>query len=92
MILLHGPAGATLAQFGFRGQEAARNSMQEAGYGPWTIQRAFGAAKAAGNWAWQREELARPVPFIRLEDGDLRERVLSVAEIARLWDADMPDQ
>ena len=91
MILQHVPEGATVAQFGIRGQEAARDAMQAAGYGAWTIKRAFGAAKAAINWAWQREELARPVPFIKLEDGDLRQRVLSVAELARLWDTDMPD-
>jgi len=91
MILQHVPEGATVAQFGIRGQEAARNAMQAAGYGPWTIKRAFGAAKASINWAWQREELARPVPFIKLEDGELRDRVLSVVEVARLWDADMPD-
>jgi hypothetical protein len=34
----------------------------------------------------------QPVPFLRLLEGAGRERVLPVAEMARLWDADMPDR
>lgn len=65
--------------------------MRGAGYNAWTTKRAFGAAKAAVNWAWNNNELDRPIPFIKLPEGEDRDRVLTVAELARLWDQDMPD-
>lgn len=91
MILAHAPDGATVAGLTIRRQEAMAEAMAAAGYGPWTVKRAFGAAKAAVTWAFEREELSRPIPFISLPDGENRKRVLTVAELARLWDADMPE-
>ncbi len=60
------------------------------GYAAATIKRAMAIAKAAVNHAWKNGELDRPIPFGLLPDGPNRERALSVAELARLWDAEMP--
>jgi len=91
MILASIAEGATVAEFNIRQQERVAAAMEAEGYSAWTIKRAFGAARAAVTWAFEREELSRPIPFIALPEGDGRDRVLTVAELARLWDADMPD-
>ncbi len=91
MILRAVPEGMTAGEFTLDAQHQAVRALAAEGYAPGTIKRAFGAAKAAVNWAWNNGELARPVPFLRLPEGAGRERVLSIAELARLWDADMPD-
>jgi integrase len=91
MMLRFLPPGMTVAELTLDAQHEAARAMTAAGYGAGTIKRGFGAAKAAVNWAWQNGELERPVPFLRLQEGAGRERVLSVAEMAQLWDAEMPD-
>jgi integrase len=85
------PEGITVAELTLDVQNEAVRAMQAAEYGAGTIKRAFGAAKAAVNSAWSNGELERPVPFLKLPEGSGRERVLSVAELARLWDAEMPE-
>ena len=85
------PPGITVAEVTLDAQHEAVRAMKAEGYSAGTIKRAFGAAKAAVNWAWENGELERPLPFLRLPEGQGRERVLSVAEMARLWDTDMPD-
>lgn len=91
MMLRFLPAGITVGELTLDVQNEAVRTMQAEGYSAGTIKRAFGAAKAAVNWVWQNGELDRPVPFLRLPEGQGRERVLSVDEMARLWDAEMPD-
>jgi integrase len=91
MMLRHLPEGMTVAELTLDAQHVATRAMQAAGYGAGTIKRALGAAKAAVNWAWNNGELERPVPFLKVAEGQGRERVLSVEELARLWSADMPD-
>lgn len=90
-MLTHLPEGITVAELTRDAQEACARAMRGADYSAWTIKRAFGAGKAAINWAWQNGELDRPIPFIKLPEGNDRDRVLSVPDLARLWDQDMPD-
>jgi len=91
MMLQHLPEGITVGELKLDAQADVVRAMKAAGYGDGTVKRAMGAAKAAVNWAWRNGELDRPIPFIRIQEGQGRERVLSSAELARLWDADMPD-
>ena len=42
------------------------------------------------NWAWNNGELKRTIPFLKLPEGHGREHVLTIAELAQLWNADMP--
>lgn len=90
-MLKHLPEGITVGELTRDAQEACVRTMRGTGYNAWTIKRAFGAGKAAINWAWQNGELDRPIPFIKLPEGNDRERVLTVPELARLWDQEMPD-
>ncbi len=90
-MLRHLPIGMTVGELTLDAQHAAVRAMQAAGYSAGTIKRAFGAAKAAVNWAWNNQEIDRPVPFLRLPEGQGRERVLTVEELARLWSTNMPD-
>jgi integrase len=85
------PEGLTVGELTLDRQAEAARALRARGYADGTIKRAFGAAKAAVNWAWNNGELERPVPFLRLAEGVGRERILTVAELARLWDCDMPD-
>ena len=60
--------------------------MEVDGYQPGTIKRVMGAAKAAVQWAWKNGELERPIPFLTVQEGPPRERVMDAGEIAALWD------
>ena len=55
-----------------------------------TVKRIMGITKAAVNWAWQNGQLKAHVPFRPLPEGQPRERILSIEELARLWSAEMP--
>jgi integrase len=91
MILKAVPEGMTISAFTLDAQHELVRELQARGYAAGTIKRGLGAAKAAINWAWNNGELDRPIPFLRLPEGEGRERVLSVVELARLWDTNMPD-
>ena len=90
MILRVLPEGLTVAAFTLDAQHEAVRSLQAQGYAQGTIKRGLSAAKAAVNWAWNNGELERPIPFLKLPEGQGRERVLTIEELARLWDTDMP--
>ena len=72
-------------------QEAAARALREQGYAQGSVKRALSAAKAAVNWAWKEGLIDRQIPFASVSEGRQRERFLSIEELARLWDADMPD-
>ncbi len=91
MILEAVPEGMALDEFTLDAQEDVVRRLRAKPYAAGTIKRGMGAAKAAINWAWRNNEIDRPVPFLRLPDGQGRERVLSIPELARLWDAEMPE-
>ncbi len=91
MMLRYLPEGITVGELTLDAQHEAVRLMQTAGYSAGTIKRAFGAARAAVNWAWNNQEIDRPMPFLRLPEGPGRERVLSVEELAMLWDTPMPE-
>ncbi len=82
--------GATVAEFTLDAQGKLVRRMEADGYKGGTIKRVLGAAKAAVQWAWKHGELERPIPFLPIQEGPPRERVLTVAEIAALWGAAGP--
>ncbi len=81
----------SVAEFTPGVQEAAARALREQGYAQGSVKRALGAAKAAVNWAWKESLIDRQIPFASVSEGRQRERFLSIEELARLWDADMPD-
>ena len=90
MMLRAVPEAITVAAFTLDAQHEAVRALQTRGYAAGTIKRSLGAAKAAVNWAWNNGELERPIPFLKLPEGHGREHVLTIAELAQLWNADMP--
>jgi integrase len=90
MILKGMPEGMSVGEFTLDMQNQLVRELVAKGYAQGTIKRGMGAAKAAINWAWNNGELERPVPFLKLPEGAGRERVLTIEEMAVLWDADMP--
>lgn len=84
------PEGITVAELNLEAQQAAVAKLAQR-YAPGTIKRMMGAGKAAVTWAWKNGELDRQMPFLSLPEGEGRERVLSIEELARLWSEDMPD-
>ncbi len=82
--------GLTVGEFTLERQMEVVRKLRGQSYADGTIKRAMGAVKAAVNFAWKNGELDRPVPFGTLPEGQPRERVLSVEEIAALWDATEP--
>ncbi len=83
--------GCTVAEFTLDAQHTLTRRMAADGYQSGTIKRVMGAAKAAVQWAWKNGELERPIPFLTVQEGPSRERVLDVTEIAALWDAAGPE-
>jgi integrase len=81
----------TVADFTPGVQNEVARALMKRGYAQSSIKRAFGSAKAAVNWAWKEGQIDRQIPFISLSEGQGRERILSIDELARLWDADMPN-
>jgi len=84
------PPGITVGEFTLERQMEATRKLRGMGYADGTIKRAMGAVKAAVNFAWKNGEIDRPIPFGTLPDGQPRERILSLEEIAALWDATEP--
>ena len=84
------PQGITAGELNLETQQAAAAELRKT-YAAGTIKRMMGAAKAAVTWAWKNGELDRQMPFISLPEGQGRERVLSIEELARLWSTEMPD-
>jgi len=87
------PAGMVVSELTLDAQHALTRRLRAAEtpggghYQDGTVKRVLGTLKAAVNWAWKNGELERPVPFLSVPDGEPRERVLTIEEIARLWDA-----
>ncbi len=79
--------GATVAEFTLDAQQALTRRMAADGYKPGTIKRVLGATKAAVQWAWKNGELERPIPFLTVQEGPPRERIMDVVELAAMWDA-----
>ncbi len=79
--------GATVAEFTLDAQHTLTRRMAADGYKPGTIKRVLGATKAAVQWAWKNGELERPIPFLTVQEGPPRERIMDVAELAAMWDA-----
>jgi len=83
--------GATVAEFTLDAQHTFVRRMETDGYQPGTTKRVLGVVKAAVQWAWKNGELERPIPFLTVQEGPPRERVLEVAEISAVWDAAGPE-
>ena len=76
-----------ISEFGYRAQEMLLRRLNDR-YAPGAVKRTFGTVKAAVIWAWRREMITAHPPFIvDIPDGEPRERIMSVVELARLWDA-----
>ncbi len=78
--------GVTVGEFTLDAQHTLTRRMEADGYQPGTIKRVMGATKAAVQWAWKNGELERPIPFLTVQEGPPRERVMDAGEIAALWD------
>lgn len=78
---------ALVAELSIKAQERFVTAMREAGRSGGYISRILSVLRAALNNCHKHGELTA-APFVMdVEKGPARERVLSVAELARLWDA-----
>ncbi len=76
-----------VSDFGTLPQERLIAALRKRDYAPGAVKRIMTSVKAAVLWAWKREIITSHPPFVSVEDGEPRERVLSIAEMAALWDA-----
>ena len=90
LVLERAGEAMTVEQFNLGEQERVVDAMKRAGYAAGTIKRAMGAAKAAIQWNFDHEFAARVPAFLKLSDGEPRDRVLSIDEMAAFWDACSP--
>lgn len=76
-----------VSDFGISAQELLIARLGKR-YKPGATKRYFATVAAAVRWAWKREIITSHRPLVdRLPSGAPRERVLTVSELARLWDA-----
>tara|TARA_R110001592_G_scaffold7065_6_gene39731 strand:- start:37223 stop:38110 length:888 start_codon:yes stop_codon:yes gene_type:complete len=74
-----------VAEFNLERQEALVRQFKSEGKSEGYIKRIFATTKAAINWSWTRGEIESPMPFVKLKDGEPRERVLTTTELAALY-------
>ncbi|MFS3137742.1 tyrosine-type recombinase/integrase [Gluconacetobacter sacchari] len=71
-------------------QQRIATQMRGKGYSAGYTRRVMGIAAAAVNWAWKNGEIDRQMPIVLPPEGEGRERIMTIDEMAELWDADMP--
>lgn len=77
----------TVADFRKKEQERIASILRERGRSEGYISRILSVARAALRRAYENEEIASIPPFIRLNRGEPRDRVLSLEEAAALFNA-----
>jgi integrase len=83
--------GRTVAELTLKRQEAFVKNLQEEGVSPGTIHRIFSAGIAALHYSYKHQEIAS-VPYVQKPPrGGKRERKLTLAESAALFDAATDD-
>jgi integrase len=81
-------ADTAISDFGGPAQTAFVAQLHRRGYAAGYVKRTFATVKAAILWAHRAEIITAVPAFIRgLPDGEPRERIMSIDELARLWDA-----
>jgi integrase len=80
-----------VSDFGIVEQEALIKRLRDR-YSDGTVKRYFGSVASAIRWAWKRELITNHRPLVdKLSKGDPQRCPLTIAELARLWDAaDLP--
>ena len=86
-LVLKAAGNIMVSSYNLETQERIVRELAEAGYAPGTRKRILSAPRAALNWAWKRGHIASIPPFISLPDSPPRERILTIEEMAALWDA-----
>jgi integrase len=76
----------TVAEFTLERQEELVAEMRRDGYRSGTVKRALNGAHAALGWAKARELIDRTPARLPVPDDPPRDRVLTVEELAALWD------
>jgi integrase len=64
--------------------------LQKSGLSTGYTRRVMGIAAAALNWSWKNGEIDKQMPITLLPEGEGRQRIMTIQEMAQLWDADMP--
>ncbi len=83
------PEGLAVADFGLDVQQALARRLRAEGYHDGTVKRIFTDLRSALRRAWKQGAIPYAPAFLQLSEGEPRERILSVEEIAQLWDQDM---
>jgi integrase len=76
-----------VADFGLRHQELLVRRLEQRGYAPGAVKRVMTSVKASIMWAFNREIIVAHPAFMHVAEGDPPERVVSIEDMARFWDA-----
>jgi integrase len=76
-----------VSDLGLRAQEQLVRRLQQIGYAQGAVKRIMTSVKAAIMWAFSGEIITAHPAFLKVADGEPAERVVSIEEIARFWDA-----
>ncbi|MCG4273252.1 site-specific integrase [Acetobacter senegalensis] len=82
--------GASVAGYTVAEQKRIASCLRGKGYSAGYTRRVMGIAAAAVNWAWKNGEIDRQIPIVLPPEGEGRERIMTIQEMARLWETDMP--
>ena len=90
LMLDHVDPGASVASYTVAEQRRIATCLRRKGYSAGYTRRIMGIAAAGVNWAWKNGEIDRQIPIVLPPEGSGRERIMTIEEMARLWEVDMP--
>jgi integrase len=76
-----------VAEFGKRRQELVVQRLRARGYAQGAIKRIMTSVKASLMWAFNNEIITAHPPLMTVQEGGPPERVATIADLARFWDA-----
>ncbi|NHO54143.1 tyrosine-type recombinase/integrase [Acetobacter estunensis] len=82
--------GACVAGYTVAEQKRIASHLRSKGYSAGYTRRVMGVAAAAVNWVWKNGEIDRQIPIVLPPEGEGRDRIMTIEEMARLWEVDMP--
>lgn len=82
--------GLCVADYTLIEQKRIAAHLKQKGLSAGYSRRVMGIAAAALNWSWKNGEIDKQMPITLPPEGEGRQRTMTIEEMAKLWDAEMP--
>lgn len=82
--------GLCVADYTLIEQKRIAAHLKQKGLSAGYSRRVMGIAAAALNWSWKNGEIDKQMPITLPPEGEGRQLTMTIEEMAKLWDAEMP--